>query len=578
MIYDPKENAFYFLFDYDALTVSLLQQIAGAVWNPSIEMWRVPNPSPISAKQILDLAELQQFNYDAIALERLTYLIALGAETMLQSMASTSSFQIKGLKNNPYPFQIAGIEFGIQYKRVIIADQMGLGKTIQALGILSHLKLFPAIIIVPAIVRLNWAREILAWVSKLDKEDIITLYGQKPYKFARKSIVLINYDILPYWLSVLLKLKPKAIIFDEIHYAKSGTSKRGKASRLLAKNIEYVIGLTGTPILNRPEELINPLKIINRLDELGGQKYFEKRYCAAQKDNFGRWNTSGAANLKELNDRLRSTGIFIRRNKKDVLPDLPKKLPPTIIPFELDNKAEYTRAEKDLAKWLGQKAIEDEDFKKSISHLDPHKKSLAILKRRQSVEWRARQNEELRKFTALKRLSTEGKFAGIKEYLNEFLQSEEKIVVFGWFVDTQRDFVVQWPTAVHALGTDSDATRNEAIDRFQNDPSCKLLIASLKAIGIGVNLTAAHYVAFAELGWTPADHDQAEDRLDRIGQKFPVSPIYFVGINTIEEDIIDIIDKKRRIIGEATDGVSHADESVRKLLIGKLLTKYKTSE
>jgi SNF2 family DNA or RNA helicase len=164
------------------------------------------------------------------------------------------------------------------------------------------------------------------------------------------------------------------------------------------------------------------------------------------------------------------------------------------------------------------------------------------------------------------------------EHLNEFLESEEKIVVFGWFVDTQRDLVVQYPHAVHALGKDSDAARNEAIDKFQTDPNTKMLIASLKAIGIGVNLTAAHYVAFAELGWTPADMDQATDRLDRIGQTLPVSTIYYIGVGSVEEEIVKIIDTKRRIVGVATDGLSATGEDIRKTLIGRLLRKYSKSE
>jgi SWI/SNF-related matrix-associated actin-dependent regulator 1 of chromatin subfamily A len=563
------------IFDYDALLVSLIKQIAGAIWDADLKFWKIASPTPISAKQLLDLAELYGFEFDAQVLFKLTSLITEGTQTMLRSMSSTSSFHIEGLKQQPYPYQVGGIEFGIQQKRILIADQMGLGKTIEAIGIISHLKLYPACIICPAIVRLNWQREYLAWDSQIDPQKIAILIGRTPYKLPEAQIYILNYDILPWWTETLLKLNLKALVYDEIHYAKNGSSKRGRASRVLSKNCEYVIGLTGTPILNKPVELVNPLRILGRLDEMGGKTYFERRYCEAGRDNFGRWNTSGASNLKELNDRLRSTGIFIRRLKKDVLADLPRKLPPTIIPIELTNRTDYNKAEKDFAIWLGQRAVEDVSFKSSISRLSPIEKVRRIAQRRATIEWRARQNEELQKFSALKRLATQGKFEGMKDHLNNFLESQEKIVVFGWFVDTQHDLVVQWPEAVHALGKDSDVVRNEAIDRFQTDPDIKMLIASLKAIGIGVNLTAAHYVALVELGWTPADMDQAIDRLDRIGQKFPVNVYYYIGVGTVEEDIIDIIDRKRRIVGVATDGLSVTDEDVRKTLIGRLLRKYK---
>jgi len=257
-----------------------------------------------------------------------------------------------------------------------------------------------------------------------------------------------------------------------------------------------------------------------------------------------------------------------------VLPDLPKKLPPTIIPLELTNYKEYHKAESDLAKWLGEKAVEDEQFKESIKHLTPIEQIRVTSTRRRSVEYLARRNEERTRFIYLKRLSTQGKLTGIKEHVNNFLESKEKLLVFGWFVDTQIDLTHTWPAAVHVLGQDSDKQRAEAIDKFQSDPNCQLMIASLKVLGLGVNLTAASHVAFVELGWTPADHDQAEDRVHRIGQTMPVNVYYYIAENTIEKDIIEIIDRKREVIAAATDGLAANDEEIIKLLIGRLLKKY----
>ena len=575
LLYDPATETFFLVFAYETYLITLIKQIGGFEWSPELKLWYIQNPSPISAKQLLDLAELQNFEYDAQALFKLTSLITEGTQTLLQSKATASSFEIQGLKQTPYPFQVSGIEFGIQRKRVIIGDQMGLGKTIQAMGILAHLQLFPSLIVCPAIIKLNWQREILAWIQGIDQENIHTIHGRTPYKLPNSLIYIINYDILESWVKPLIALHLRGIIFDEIHYAKTGTSRRGKAARNVSKGTEYVIGLSGTPLLSRPSELINPLRIIRRIDEIGGVQYFERRYCAAGLDGFGRWNTSGASNLKELNDRLRTTGILIRRLKVDVLTDLPKKLPPAIIPIELTNRTEYLKAEKDLAKWLANRAIEDVEYKASIAHLSVLDQLRAISARKASVEYLAQRNEERTKFIYLKRLSTEGKFHGIKEHINNFMQTGEKLVVFGWFQDTQRELASEWPDAVHALGTDTSDQRTEAIDRFQNDPECKLLIASLKVLGIGVTLTAAHHISFAELGWTPADHDQAEDRLHRIGQKYPVNVYYYIGESTIEQTIMEIIQDKRKIVDMATDGKS-TDPSldILKLLANSLLKKY----
>src|SRR5205807_4988453 len=125
-------------------------------------------------------------------------------------------------------------------KKVLIADQMGLGKTLEAIGITTHLGLYPWLAVVPAIVRLNWQREILASVFEINPKKIAIIKGRTPYPLPGAEIFIINYDILPWWVSSLQKLNLKAIIFDEIHYAKNGSSKRGKASRILAKDCEYV--------------------------------------------------------------------------------------------------------------------------------------------------------------------------------------------------------------------------------------------------------------------------------------------------------------------------------------------------
>lgn len=576
LAFEERTKTFFLIFPFDPYLVTLIKQIGGATWDAEVKLWKVVDPTPVSAKQLLDLAELCDFEYDAAALFHLQALISEGAQAVLESMASRSSFEIQGLSRKPYPFQLAGIEFAIKNKRVLIGDQMGLGKTIQALGVAAHMQLYPAIVVCPAILKLNWQREILAWVLEENEKNIHIINGRKVYDLPESRWYVINYDVLPSWVQALRRLDPKILIFDEVHYAKSGSSGRGKASRELAKGIQYVLGLSGTPILNRPVELVNPLRTIQRIADLGGRPYFERRYCEAGKDNFGRWNTNGAAHLKELNDRLRSTGILIRRLKKDVLHDLPKKLPPAIIPIELSNAAEYHRAERDLAKWLAERAVEDADFKASIRSLTPLEQVKAISIRRGRVEMQARRTEQQKRMMALKRLSTEGKMAGIKEHVNNFLDSGEKLVLFGWFVDTQRDLAVEWPHAAHALGTDSKNARWEAANHFRDDPECKLIICSLTAMSVGVNqLVAAHNVGFIELGWTPADHEQAEDRLHRIGQEFPVTVYYYVGVGTIEEDIIDIIDRKRRIIGPAVDGIPVTHEDIQNVLIGKLLAKYR---
>jgi SWI/SNF-related matrix-associated actin-dependent regulator 1 of chromatin subfamily A len=213
-----------------------------------------------------------------------------------------------------FPFQREGVLFLNQRKgRALIADPMGLGKTVQALGWLNHRKSArPVVVICPSSVRLNWQREIDRW---LPGEEAYLPRSQRAdgAGYDEQTFIVIHYDIVQYWVEWLKKLKPMVLIVDEAQAIKSNGAKRTKAVKRLAKGIRHVIGLTGTPIVNRPIEVFNILYIIDKT-AIPNFHTFTRRYCAAKFNGFG-WDYSGASNTKELHTLLTSS-IVLRRRKE----------------------------------------------------------------------------------------------------------------------------------------------------------------------------------------------------------------------------------------------------------------------
>ena len=273
-------------------------------------------------------------------------------EFLMKSKAHVDSMKeinVPGLKMKLFPFQKKGVAF-IEQKngRALVADEMGLGKTIQAISYLQlHPEKRPVIIIVPASLKLNWEREYEMWIGKKHTQ---ILSGKKNHSIsvAKKPIIIINYDILSAWVEDLKKIHAQVLILDESHYIKNNKAQRTKAVKKIAKNISHIIALSGTPIINRPIEMYNALRLINHT-AVPSRWDYAMRYCVARHNGFG-WDLNGATNTKELHDKLVNT-IMIRRLKADVLSELPPKQRSSL-PLELSNQKEYDAAEHDFLDWL----------------------------------------------------------------------------------------------------------------------------------------------------------------------------------------------------------------------------------
>ena len=274
----------------------------------------------------------------------------LRAKNYALSMARESDFTVMSLGGVLRDFQRAGADYIARNSGgVLMADEMGLGKTIQALAAVESRERFPLLIVCPAVVKYNWYHESVKW---LGHRSINVMDGSSEMVFS--EIVIINYDLLERRLADLDSVEWHTIIFDESHYLKNYKATRTKAATQLAAHAGSRILLSGTPILNRPQELISQLIIMDKLHLFGGFWPFVNRYCAAKQTRHG-WDLSGAANLEELNRILRES-CMIRREKREVLDELPEKTRADLW-VNINNRPEYLKAESDLIAYLKTDAI-----------------------------------------------------------------------------------------------------------------------------------------------------------------------------------------------------------------------------
>jgi SWI/SNF-related matrix-associated actin-dependent regulator of chromatin subfamily A-like protein 1 len=463
---------------------------------------------------------------------------AAAAGVVELSGARTGTLRVPGLGGELKPFQRAGVSYLLGQRRAFLADEQGLGKTIEALATLEAAGAYPAVVVCPASLKLNWLREIDRW---LPARRAAALSGNGGGERAPEAeLTVVNYDILAARSEALRLLAPRALVLDESHYCKNAGAKRTQAVQRLAAEIPgdgLVLALTGTPVVNRPAELISQLRILGRLGDFGSGAQFGERFRGAD------------AHLR-LHWHLRAR-CFVRRLKADVLEQLPPKTR-AVVPVELDNEAEYRHAERDLIGWLRSQPLD-------LRELDA--KVAAALRA-----------ERLVRLNALKVLAARGKLRAALAWMHDFLSSGERLVVFAHHREIQGAVLERFPEALHILGSDSHAARDTALEAFQRPDGehNQLIVCSIDAAGHGLTLTRSSSVAFLELDWTPAKHDQAEDRCHRIGQQDAVNSYYLLAADTVDETISSLLERKRAVIGAVTDGRPEDEAGVVDALVREL--------
>lgn len=524
-------------------------------WDKQTGAWLIPATNKCKA-------ELDQLTYYVRHFEPVQW----GTVAQLQTEEDVA-FQIPempeldgdhGLKVQPYPYQLQGIARGLQLKRFINGDDMGLGKSLESIATINKADAFPCLVICPNVVKINWQRE---WHKFTDKKAMVLTDSVRDswpffWQTGMNQVFIVNYESLrKYFVRRITKAEKwtlkdvefhntiklfKSVIIDESHKVKSTATQQTKFCKGIASGKEYIILLTGTPVVNKPKDLVAQLGIMDRMIDMGGWKGFMLRYCSGPNQ---------ASNLKELNYRLWKH-CFFRREKSKVLTQLPDKVR-QIVSCEITNRKEYMDAERDLIDYLKRyKEADDEKIQKSLK------------------------GDVMVRIGILKDITARGKLKEVIDFVKDFRENGKKIILFCNLHEIVDRLMIAFPSAVCVTGRQNMQEKQASVDAFQKNPKTDVIICSIKAASAGITLTAASDVAFIELPWTYADCDQAESRAHRIGQKDSVNCYYLLGRRTIDQKLYRIIEEKKHI----SNAVLGAEDNIQTNIVDMMANLFDTNE
>lgn len=473
------------------------------------------------------------------------------------SKATDAQIEVPANEGLEYlPFQKAGIAYALSRPNVLIGDEMGLGKTIQAIGVINANSDLKKILIVgPASLKINWFKELTKWLVREYVVSIVTAKdGWYVSDYSRPTIMIINYDILTKFHDEVHGQEWDLLVCDECHKMKNPrTIRTREIVGLYDKNLKQIVGrirakrnifLTGTPLLNRPAELW-PVANYLAPDAFRSKYWYHKIYCAAAFNGYG-YDIKGASNLEGLQEKLRTT-FMIRRLKKDVLKELPAKLRQVIeVPANgcaslIAEEQEAFQAHREEIEFL-KAAIE---LAKASEDKADYDAAVAALK--QAVRVAFSEMAAVRHRVAL------AKAPLVIDYLKDAVESH-KVVCFAHHKDVIKMIAEEFGNSCVVLTGDTKMEdRDKAVTRFQEDPTCLLFVGSIQAAGVGLTLTAASHVLFAELDWVPANMTQAEDRLHRIGQIANVLVQHLVLEGSLDAEMAHKLVEKQNVIDRALD-------------------------
>lgn len=550
MNYYYKDNQYWYVgFRYDERLVKEIKRFVGAGYNPENKEWYIPFTLPT-------VAPLQKWLHDNGFVEGMNYYPSKRVLEYQEPPVIITPEDVAiackelGFKRMPRPYQCEGIAYMINHGNCINGDDCGLGKTGQTIATLELMDAFPALVITPASVKYNWKKE---W-EKWNPTRTVGVVGRKK-KFNenvwQNDVIIINYDILgergldkpTAKFKELLKKRWASCVMDEIHFLKSEKALRTKMAKKIVKTVPHVWGLTGTLTQNKPADLIQPFTIIRRFEDIfGSTKEFKYRYCNAKMTVFG-MDCSGFSNLEELHELLRMGG-YIRRNKRDVLDELPPMVEQTI-DVPISNTREYRKAENNLLEYL-----EKIDINKVNSAVNaPH---LVMIQ-------------------TLKQLSIEGKLPFITTYIKEWLEANEgeQLLVFGVHRMPLQQLAEYFKAPLIQGGVSADK-KQQIVNEFSNGGH-RLLFANIQSAGTGTDglQDNCSNLVYIELPDKSTELEQANARLERMGQRNSINITYLLSPDTIDADIKEMVANKGMITGLVNKGGSENELLTKKFLLKK---------
>lgn len=385
------------------------------------------------------------------------------------------------------PHQKEGVEFILNNSSAFVCDDMGMGKTRTVIEAMIQRSQFPILVICPSALKLNWRNEIARWVGiDLEIDNL------------EQDIIITNYERMNKYKFEIQALPIKQLVLDESHSFKEERSKRTQLALAWSRKIPYKILISGTPMLNRPRELITQMEILNNIHKVGGREKFLEKYCNPRHSQYG-IDYSGCSDLQELHQTM--NGIWLRRTKDDLENKLPTK---TIVPIPIIE--------------LNQPA--------PTSFRDIERYDRAVLHK---------------------------KLDASVDFIEQLLERDEKVVVFVHHKDIGKALNMKFPDASVIVGGQSPVHRQLNIDNFQLHDT-QIIICSLQASAVGLTLTASRCAVFIEYPWSPALLAQAQDRVHRLGQDKDVFIFYLYGQGSIDEYRLNTNSFKKAVIDYIVDG------------------------
>lgn len=545
-------------FDYNLPMVEDMKALAekrGCFWDRSGKRWRV-----VKFRRPDLEAFKKKFGYQEEEVVQEAERFA--AIDPLPELAQDIPLLLK-----PFEYQKRGIAYCLDRLRVLIGDQPGLGKTLQACATVFAKDAFPCLVICPNTLKENWKRE---WMKVTGLRAMILADSIKTswptyYKVGMANIFIVNYESLEKYFVEGYDKPPageeheagklkyiqfreniklfKAVIVDESHRCKNPSTRTAKLVAGITAGKDIRLLLTGTAVVNSPKDLYSQLCILGRQTFFGKtQAEFVRRYCEV-----GPKRKPG--NLKELNYYLNKY-CWYRREKHEVLKDLPPKVR-QVMWCDLTNQREYDKAENDFIAYL-----------QEIKRCTPEEQTRKL------------RGGFMVKMGILKNISALGKLETVREYVEEITGSGQKVILFCNLIEMCHKIASMWPERCLIINGEVPVDQRQGIvDKFQEDPFFDIIVCNHRAGGVGITLTAASEVGMVEEDWTFAINEQCEDRAHRVGQRSKdelesIRCTYFLGKDTIDDYIHHEIVMVKKDIADAVHGSTEMVmvEHVNKLL------------
>lgn len=547
----------YIGFEYNRCFIDMMKKEFKAKYNIATKEWYFQIGLEDSFK-LKSFLELNRFENRKVVLPceiELKESSKAIDEDILREMIEYLDFPMK-----PRDYQIEGITYMINHGNCINGCECGTGKTMQSILYVEVLDLFPCLVICPSSVKSSWLKEWKQWNPNRTIHVIDSKDGENTDWKA--DITIINYDYLykrgnskeeiKLRYSRSLSKKWGTVILDEIHLCKNPKSLRSRSVKKIVKKSTKVLALSGTLIMNRPQELINVLDILGRFKEIfPSLQYFLYRYCNAKKTRFG-LDCSGASYTLELNSII-SHYCYFRKSKRDVLTELPDVINQTVN-CPITNKKEYKQAENDLIKYLEGIDIDAAE--------------------------RALKAEHLVRISNLKRLSLEGKLKFIEQFLKDWIESDEenKIIVFGTLKEPLKQLYQKFKDESElVVGECSTEEKMNKVERWKKEK--QILFANTATLSTGVDglQKVCSNMIFVEYPVGPTDLEQAISRLERMGQKNSINVYFLLSDETIDTRIGEIFKEKSKVINAVNKGTSIVEIDKIQSIDMELLKSYKSN-